>query len=362
MEPENHSFPEHTFAGSHFEIGAQYGRACAGIIDRHIQLVSERLRTTSGASQEQAFAASLRYRPFVQRHTPFLDEEIRGIAEGAGKPLAAIYMLQLRAELAVSFSANTPEGQAAECTTFAVSGSRSESGNLVAGQNADLPAFYRDLCLVVRIIPEEGPAILMLTPAGQVSYIGINSAGVGVFGNYLKCGGWGLGFPRYLLSRAVLSRRSAREGLGTFQPIPRASSRNLLIFDGSGRVIDVENTPTRYSLLSSKDGYLVHSNHYLCDELAAEERSEGEELRNSKIRFERMIELIESHPGPLAIEDLKKFLRDRGTARDAICRFSSDGDTDLATIAGVIAEPVEGRLHIAAGPPAHNRFKTYALS
>lgn len=336
--------------------------ACADLIEEHIALVSERLRRISGVGLDQLQALSLQYRPYIQQHAPFLDEEIKGISQGVEKPIESIYMLQLRAELVAHFSSESPENQAAECTTFAVLGTRSANGSLMAGQNADLPSFYRDFCVVVRIIPEESPPVLMLTPAGQVSYIGINSAGVGVFGNYLKCAGWGLGFPRYLLTRALLSREDAPRALEAFRAIPRASSRNLVVFDKSGRVIDIENTPTRHSIIQSRDGFLVHSNHYLSGELAGEERAAGEELRNSRARYRRMVELIQSAPGKISLEDLKHFLRDRGSQPDAICRFSSDGEEDVATIAGVIAEPAKGILHVAVGPPNKNRFKVYELA
>ncbi|MFT4040907.1 MAG: hypothetical protein QM692_22180 [Thermomicrobiales bacterium] len=100
MHPaESATFPFHRFTGSHRQIGRQFGEATADRIRRHLDLALARLQSRSGRTPDDALAAALRYRPFVQEHAPFLDEEIVGVAAGAGISLAEGYLLQLRAEL-----------------------------------------------------------------------------------------------------------------------------------------------------------------------------------------------------------------------------------------------------------------------
>lgn len=187
------TFPFYRFRGTHRSIGRQYGEACRRDIHRHLDLAIAKLADQSNIRSSDAMAATRLYRGFVREHAEFLDEEIQGVADGAGLPLEAAYLLQLRAELH-----RHGQATAGECTTYAAVGDATATGSPLVGQNADLPEFYTEVSLVLHLTPNDGPEVLMLTPAGQVSYIGINDQGLGVFGNFLNCEGWRAGFPRYL--------------------------------------------------------------------------------------------------------------------------------------------------------------------
>jgi isopenicillin-N N-acyltransferase-like protein len=226
----------------------------------------------------------------VVEHASFLDEEIQGVAEGAGISIAEAYVLQLRAELQRhDLTAVDTRG---ECTTFAALGEAVVHGNPLVGQNADLPAFYTEIGVVVHIVPNDGPEILMLTPAGQISYIGINDRGLGVFGNFLNSDGWRPGFPRYLLTRLALLHETAKDAAAAVRVLPRASSRNLIMLDATNSAVDIETIPTRTAMLQPDGGILVHSNHFLADVFLDEERASADRLKNSQSRYDRMRELL----------------------------------------------------------------------
>jgi hypothetical protein len=175
--------------------------------------------------------AALLYQPYIERYAPFLDEEIQGIAKGAGLSLEEAYFLQLRAEITSPGCPVLHLDIDNECTTFAILSDATTDHFPIGGQNADLPEFYREIGVVVEIVPNDCPAVLMLTPAGQVSYIGMNDRGLCTFANSLNCDDWGLGFPRYLLTRLALTQDSVEDAFTLLQKIERASSRNILMFD-----------------------------------------------------------------------------------------------------------------------------------
>jgi len=352
------TFPAYRFAGTHREIGRQFGAACADLIRRHRDLALDRLHTRAGIAPATALVATLRYRPFVVRHAPFFDEEIQGIAAGAGLSLAEAYLLQLRAELAV-----VPTEPGDECTTFAIQPDASATGRPLIGQNADLPAFYGGLAAVVELVPDDAPAVLMLTPAGQVSYIGINDRGLGVFANYLTCDGWRVGFPRYLLSRLALTRETVDDAIAAVRAVPRASSRNLILADAHGGAADLETTPTRAARLDPEHGLLAHANHYLAPALRGEERSPARAVANSAARLARMRELLAHARGRLDATAMQTILRDRTGHPDALCRAPGDDPaSDTITVASVIAEPADGSLWVAVGPPNAHPYRRYAFA
>jgi len=351
------SFPFYRFSGTHRGIGQQYGEACADAILMHRDLAVERLSTHFNVSAQSALAATGAYRKFVVEHAEFLDEEIQGVAEGSGLSLAEAYLLQLRAEL---HQHDYPAAAAAdECTTFAVLADAAADGTPLVGQNADLPALYSRIGVVIHVVPDEGPEVLMLTPAGQVSYIGINDRGLGVFGNFLNCDGWRVGFPRYLLTRLALLHDTVQDAAEVVRGLPRASSRNLIMLDANNAAVDIETTPNDTAQLHPEHGLLAHSNHFLGEELLAEERADRTRLENSRVRYGRMKELLAANHGAIDVPTMQRILRDRDNAPDALCIAPGDENSDNITFASVIAEPTLGRLSVAVGPPNENPYTCY---
>ncbi|GAA3742890.1 isopenicillin-N N-acyltransferase-like protein [Spinactinospora alkalitolerans] len=354
----------HRFRGSHRSIGRQHGTACADLVAEHLDLALARL-ASAGVDRATATAVAAEYRPFVQEYAGHLDEEIAGIAEGAGITLAEAYLLQLRAEVYADVLGSP--ATANECTTFAALPEATATGTGLAGQNADLPDLYAGLMIVVHIEPDDGPEILMATPAGQVSYIGISSTGMAVFANFLNCEGWRRGFPRYLLSRFAMHHAGVAQACSALRDLPRASSRNLVLLDAAGTAVDFENTPRRSALLPPEDALLAHSNHYLAPDLLDEERSNARYLRNSRIRHARMRHLLKENHGRLDPPTMAAILRDRDDGADGLSVHAEDhrerGDEDhYMTVASVIAEPARGRIWVSAGPPSRSRYVEYSFA
>ncbi|GIN95665.1 acyl-CoA--6-aminopenicillanic acid acyl-transferase [Siminovitchia terrae] len=360
----NQRFPFYRFKGTHHEIGLQHGEACRGLIERHLNLAVERLQRQHDIALPEILEETLKYRKYVKEHSPFLDDEIVGIAKGANISIEEAYLLQVRAEINRCFKTEN------ECTTFAVAPESTKEGTIIIGQNADLPEFYSSISIIKEVEPEDGKATLMLTPAGQVSYIGINNAGMGVFANFLECEGWREGYPRYMFSRFALTHDSIEEAVKGLRSLTRASSRNLIMSDKNGVIANMETTVTDDALLKPKDGILAHANHYLSNELANEERSKGYLLNNSKIRQQRMEQLLLEKKGEITVEILKEIMRDRENYPNCLCQAPGDesmqapGDSggDIVTFASVIAEPEAGRMWVAMGPPNEYEYHPYSFT
>src|ERR1051326_3725539 len=121
--------------------GRAHGEACRDLIHQHLDSVYSRLAARRGVTREDVYSRAQPYRHFTHREQPDLAAEIDGVADGAGIPPAAAWVLQLRAEL----MRPAQRAQEHECPSFAVVASASADGATIAGQNADLPAFYSNL-------------------------------------------------------------------------------------------------------------------------------------------------------------------------------------------------------------------------
>ncbi|CAN5320642.1 hypothetical protein BH20ACT8_BH20ACT8_02130 [soil metagenome] len=350
-------FPAFRFAGTHRQLGRQYGESCGDLIARHLVHAFDRL-TAMGGDPDRALAQSSAYRSHVAGRAPWLDEEIRGVAEGADLSLEEAYVLQLRAELLEE------QRRAADtdgCTTFAILPDVTADGIGMAGQNADLPAFYSDIGVVVNLIPDDAPEVLIWTPAGQVSYIGLSATGMAAFGNFLYCGGWRTGFPRYLLTRMAMTCRSVTQAADLLDGLQRASSRNVLLLDGAGDALDLETTPSTVGRVHPSDGVLTHTNHFIADEVAHLQDADASSLADSRARLDRIRELIAADRGHLTLEHMKRFFGDRHGVPRCLSRHVADGDPTDVTVASVIARPAAGTLHVAVGPPDEHRYVDHRL-
>jgi isopenicillin-N N-acyltransferase like protein len=266
-------------------------------------------------------------------------------------------VLQLRAELMRASDRKSEH----ECTSFAVVGSASRDGGTIAGQNADLPAMYRDLLVLVRRHGDgDRPRLATLTPAGQIGYHGMNEAGVAVFANFLYSGGWRVGVPRYLLTRVALAQPDRESAAAAVERTPRASSRNLMIADTSGAV-DVETATTASARLEPENGLLAHANHHVAPALEPLEQADETGLRNSRRRLERMQTLLEADRGQIDVPAMARVLRDRDGVPDALCRASGEWPDEVITIASTIAEVEARRLWIAIGPPHLAAYHPYQV-
>jgi isopenicillin-N N-acyltransferase like protein len=356
-------FPFHRFSGSHHQVGQQYGEACRDLIHAHRDLALERLRSKLHTSADEALSRTLWYRPWVQKYAPFFDEEITGMAEGAGITLAEAWLLQLRAEVGVVTESGLDAEPGDECTSFAVQPEATSDGIGMVGQNADLPPFYREIGVVAEMVFDDMPSVLMLLPAGQVSYLGINDRGLGVGANFLTCDGWRVGFPRYFFSRLALTRETVDDAFAAIQNLRRASSRNLIMLDGQGTAADLETTPAGTARIDPRDGLLAHANHFSAPELFDEERAKPANLANSRQREATMWRLLQEHRGNLSPQTMQTILRDRTGEPDCLCRFPEDhADWDTMTFASIISQPTEGRMWVAVGPPSENDYIEYAFT
>lgn len=352
------TFPFYRFSGTHRAIGQQYGETCRDLILEHRDKALDRLLRKSDLTYEDVVERTLWYRPWVEHAAPFFCEEIVGLAEGAGITEAEAWLLQLRAEVAI-----VTENEAGdECTSFAVQPQATSDGVGLVGQNADLPAFYRDIAVVAEMQFNDIPSILMLLPAGQLSYLGINDAGLGVSANFLTCDGWRVGFPRYFYSRLALTKRTVDDGAALVENLHRASSRNMIMMDRDGNALNLETSVTESARIYPTNGIIAHANNYQSVDMLHAERSTGVGLTNSQGRLESMRSMLDARHGDLNVESMKDVLTDRTDTMACVNRHHEDIPVlDSMTFASLIMQPSLGRIDIAVGPPDEHSYRTYAF-
>jgi hypothetical protein len=172
-------FPVVTIAGPPRERGRQYGQLARDRIATSLQIYT----AAWGGGEAPARSALLdRARAFMavigERFSDLM-EEVWGIAEGAERPVEEIVALNARTELLY--------GQAAaDGCTGAVLLPGVAGGHTIIGQNWDWRPACRASAILLRVIPERGPRLLTFVEAGMLARSGMNSAGIGLCGNFLQ--------------------------------------------------------------------------------------------------------------------------------------------------------------------------------
>jgi isopenicillin-N N-acyltransferase-like protein len=343
--------------GTPRELGRQHGEQARTKIAGFVGWMCESFKL----SQKELGRRARSFKPLMNQRCPHLMDEIVGLAEGAGVGIEAALACQLRGELV---------GHSAEaCTTFVLGPSVTANGETLIGQTSDMADEMRDFAYVLHLQPEGRPEVIMWTFGGMLGYHGLNEHGVAHFANSLGGGPrWQPGLSHYPLKRLILEQRNLGAVRGLMASYPVCSSGNYVLSDGAGSILDVELTSDGPSEITDEGaGFIAHSNHFLCTPHSCPE-NDAASLPDSFPRLDRIRSLITQNSGLLSVESMKSILADHDGHPVSICRHPHDGHgIDILpnsgrTVAAIIAEPNQGRFHIASGNPCEAPFVEYRLS
>jgi isopenicillin-N N-acyltransferase like protein len=340
--------------GSSLEIGKQYGAACP-----EISKVFEFFREATGLGQNAALTAAEKFIPYIQNYSPDILDELKGIAAGANLDIRQIIFINAWSEMGLRGFIG--------CTSFAAAGDATENHELIMGQNYDAASLLEDLLVVLRITPTKGPRILALTQAGFTGLISINSAGLGIDGNFLshrKFLGMTPGVPQMVWLRKAQSSENIGRAFGAIGSAQRSGMAvNTLLGDKDGDIIDIEVTPDDLGVLYPQRDFIVHSNHFYTERFKPFDMV-GAILPDSIFRSHRLYRLMERKWGKLSVNVMQELLQDHNNFAESICRHidaAIEPNLQMKTVASVINSPREQKMYIARGNPCENEYVEYKL-
>jgi hypothetical protein len=165
------------------------------------------------------------------------------------------------------------------------------------------------------------------------------------------------------VKRALLEQQDIAGCLRVFDRARVCSSENNLIVDRN-HLIDVELTPDGYERFgppSEDHDYIVHTNHFLCAPLTADEQY-VQRLPDSIPRLDQMRSLVQNKIGRLSVADLKSFFADHTAYPTSICRHQEQTSrSTIQSIYSIIGEPDRGLLHVSVGNPCSSEYFTYEV-
>ena len=335
------SIPVIRAAGTHREAGTAIGAAARDCIRRSVE------------DAEFDHDMVLRSRGASVKHLPWVVEELDAAARAAGvDPLALFAGAVL--ELSTFSQTKVP----AHCTDVAAVPTLTADGHLLVAHNNDLSAGDENDVVAIEWKVEGEPTIFTLGLGPWIS-VGWNEAGLSITGNEVAPKDEGVGIPRLLQVRDVLTRTTLTEATRAILHPARASSYNWVVAQDDV-VMSIEGSATAAEPIApAEDGTLAHTNHYVHPEMVDFEASASSE--GSAGRLQRAKELMtESLEEAVTRTRLREILSDH-EGSEPLCRHGSapgDSQTAFWCIADVTARTVMyGR-----GNPCDSEAQLYVFS
>lgn len=380
-------------AGTPRERGRAHGEELRPLIQEGVERWKEGIRRSIDLESPRLyldrFFAETSFLPAIERWTPHLLDEVRGIGEGAGLPFEDAFAYQLMdEEWLFRYDYAQRAGQPLEhCSTVGVFG---EGSPTLLAQNMDLPGHYDGTQTLLRIAEPGGLRAMVFTPAGLIGTTGLNGRGLGVCVNTLdQLGHRRDGLPVAFVMRGLLERETLDDALAFVHDVEHASGQNYAIGDPE-RIVDVECSARQVSVFAPMATRVYHTNHPLANDdqpgrdahatalvfgkgsvtraasrsvagaasASLTEAAGASALSNSEQRFAYLERALDDSAAPVSVQTIMGLLCSCDVPISVPRRGDGAGMTLGSLIMELSAAPV---LHIAPGPPAETEYTTFSF-
>jgi isopenicillin-N N-acyltransferase like protein len=342
------------------------GREHGGALRKSIAEVRERWRasltTRFGVHPDtfiETFLAETKFLAAMRRWSPSLIEEIEGIAEGSGRPLAETMAFQFMDEewWFGAMRYRQPRAALDRCSVIAIRAGADRAP--ILAQNMDLRAYHDGGQAVISIARDDQPHATVMTICGMIGLCGANDSGVGVAVNTL----WQLpsaadGLPVACVMREVLARRSLTEASDWIRRPRHASGQHYLVGD-PGDFTSLEASATLVNAVpwAESSASFVHTNHPLNDRKTRINPAE----ENSRARYDTLCQRIANQA--LTIEEVKAALSDRNGPHPISVKPLEDEAIGVMTFASIVMELKQPpAIQMTGGPPSTNPYHAVTSS
>jgi isopenicillin-N N-acyltransferase-like protein len=327
-----------------FERGLQRGAAIANQLVEGAAVYLE-LFAAVGIAEAEVRAHAQQAIEATERWCPALAQEMRGTAEGSGLAVWTIAALNARTEILSTALGSKP----GECSTIV-----STRKTAVGAQTWD---WHEELehCWHLQRVSGNEREFVGLTEHGILSKIGVNDAGVGIMLNILgHQADRPDGVPVHLVGARVLAEASTLdEAIAILRGAPVSTSSAITVVSPQGAVV-VELSPLGAVVVEPSDDVLLHTNHFLDDELSRGEKP-GLYDPDSQLRYGVLAERAARAVLPTVASELVPYLVSYPGDAAELCCVPTPGATlgnRWATLATITVDAAARAMTVSVGSPA----------
>lgn len=321
------------------------------------------------------FVASTDFVGAIDRWTPGLLDEVKGISEGSGIDFQTMYYYQMGDE-DLWYARNKKYGitldDANRCSSLGVVGQKGLP--TMVAQNQDMPSYVHGHETLLHIKYQDSDLETFIwTFSGIIALVGMNNHSVGICANTLLDLNPCLdGLPVAFVQRGLAEQQSFEDAVKFAKTVKHASGQNYVI-GGKKNLINLEcsaNGTARFVPYAGATR-VYHTNHALVSEdnsifleylkkieIPPERLKRG--IANTEARLAALQRRLNDESKRIDIEAIKAALCSRDDPDNPVCRELAPGRglTFGSMIYELSDSPV---LHLAPGPPCTTEFKTYTF-
>lgn len=341
--------------GTPYQMGMTHGKALRAEIAELLKRWKTDLAATYKVPAEdfiKKFLKNTDFKSSIERWTPGLLDEVRGIADGAGVDFETMYAFQL-----IDENWTMAKDIAFEKCTSIAAGKRGGAPAFTS-QTQDIPRFYHGFQTVLRIRDKtENLETLVFTIPGVVGLNGLNSKSVGVCVNAVTQLAYSLkGLPVAYVIRGILRQKTYEQAVHFLRDIQPAAPQNYVLA-GPLNAAGFERSAGKMTPFLPFDGaeFTYHTNHPLVNDdfnprFLERLRKSGMALEQYKTtcpRFNFLAKTLTDNSAKIDLAVLKTIYANRESG-------INNGGTYGCTIM-VLGEKPE--LHISPGRPDIEPFQ-----
>ena len=344
--------------GRPFDRGVMHGRALRKeileVVDVWKTDMEKQIRTDPDPYIDK-FIDHTSYLPAIEKYTPGLLEEVRGIAEGSGLDFNTMYAFQLLDE----FLYNREDIHLEHCSTIGLNKMGRQPACLA--QNWDIGAHMHGFQTTLHVKNERSEIeSFVFSYAGFIAAFGMNNKGVGICVNSMPELNYAReGLPVAFVVRGVLEKSSQQEAVEFLYEIEHASPQNYLI-GGPVKIVDLECSANKVTPFVNREGSEVvyHTNHALINDdyhpkhlrFLEEKGEEALKGDNSHTRFAALEKRLNVASEDITFDTIRAALSSRDSEEHPVCMHYKEGAPlfNLGSTLMVLSEDPE--FHIAFGP------------
>jgi predicted choloylglycine hydrolase len=244
-------------SGTGYERGLAHGEQLRDRVHSSIGNVIEAL---GGPAEIERFIGETDFLSTIDRLTPDLGQEIRGIAAGADLPLHQVLAHNLMDE---HWWWSTTRNRREACSLLAIS-----EPTALIGQTMDLPTYMDGSQFILRSTFADGSVSAVLSSAGLIGLCGSNSHGLGICVNALSMLNHSPdGLPVAFVMRGALANATTTAATAFVTSVPHASGQHYAIVgpDDTGAITatGIECSAGGAVVSSAGAARFGHTNHPL---------------------------------------------------------------------------------------------------
>ena len=332
--------------GSPLEMGRQHGEKAREHITRMLEYCfGHTTNRMIGDMERDVIVHTEGLVPIAENYAPDLVEECHGIAGGAGHDFREIFSMQYFVDF------DPPATMAdSSCSTALAVESSPLNGDVLLGWNDDMSVHLTPATIILRSIPDDGPAITGICFAGTIPECGA-TRNRAIACNSLPGARTVEGVPYLFIPRKALQQATFSDAIDAIASARRVCGMNFLLASRSGCFANLETIPGECRLDVTTEDFYAHTNHCVSPEFRV--REDLRPTLSSQVRHMSLQRFLRRNSGAVTWESMIQALSDHDSG---LCNHGLN-----STVTCMICDLTAGRLAFSTGPPCLGRFQEVPL-